>query len=314
MNKIKQLSFLLIAGILLVSCDKAAYKKTPGGMPYQLFAGKDTQTVKTGNFLKVNLTQKINDSVYFTTDGTLPLYIPVTGQSNPYDVTELWEKLHVGDSVVATQMMDTFIKRLPPGNLPPQFKKGDRILTYVKVLGLFTNDSLKTIDENKMRDEFAKNETKVVEEFIKTKKANVQRTPSGAFVEIIEPGTGNLIDSGKYVIVNYTGTTFGGVKFDSNLDPAFGHVEPMGFTVGEPGMSKGFDESMLSLRNGASARLYVPSMLAYGANPPRGSKLKPFENLMFELKVVDVKDQAPPPPPNPGQPQIQQMQQPPSNN
>lgn len=272
-------------------------------MPYQLFAGKDTQTVKTGNFLKVNLTQKINDSVYFTTDGSLPLYIPVTGQSNPYDVTELWMKLHVGDSVVATQMMDTFIKRLPPGSLPPNFKKGDRILTYVKVLGLFTNDSLKTIDENKDREVFIKNEAKVVEEYVKSKKANVQKTTSGAYVEILEPGTGNLIDSGKYVSVNYTGTTFKGVKFDSNLDPAFGHVGPMSFTVGSPGMSKGFDESMLYLRNGTSARLYVPSMLGYGANPPRGSAIKPFENLVFEIKVVDVKDQAPPPPPPPAQQQ-----------
>ena len=300
MNKIKQLFLLLFAGILLVSCDKAAYKKTPGGMPYQLFAGKDTATAKIGNFLKVNFTQKINDSIYFTTDGALPIYIPVTGQSNPYDVTELWTSLHVGDSVVATQMMDTFIKRLPPGSLPPQFKKGDRILTFVKVLGLFANDSLKTIDEKKDQDAFAVIETKVVDDFIKSKKANVTRTPSGAYVEILEPGTGNLIDSGKYITVNYTGTTFKGEKFDSNVDPAFGHVQPMSFTVGAPGMSKGFDESMLSLRNGASARLYVPSMLAYGANPPRNSKIKPFENLIFEVKVTDVKDQAPPPPPNPG--------------
>jgi len=308
MNKIKQLFLLLIAGILLVSCDKAAYKKTPGGMPYQLFAGKDTNSVKIGNFLKVNFTQKINDSVYFTTDGSLPLYIPVTGQSNPYDVTELWMKLHVGDSVVSTQMMDTFIKRLPPGSLPPQFKKGDRVMTFIKVLGIYANDSLKTIDENKDRDAFAVKEAKVVEDFIKSKKANVQRTPSGAYVEILEPGTGDLIDTGKYVTVNYTGTTFKGVKFDSNVDPAFGHVQPMSFTVGSPGMSKGFDESMLSLRNGTSARLYVPSMLAYGANPPRGSQIKPFENLIFEVKVTDVKAQAPPPPPNPapgqGQPEI----------
>ena len=306
MNKMKPLFLLLIAGTLLVSCDKAAYRKTPGGMPYQLFAGKDTTSVKVGNFLKLEFTQKINDSTYFSTVGSLPLYIEVNGQSNPYDVTELWTLLHDGDSVVATQMMDTFIKRAPPGQMNPKFKKGDRVMTYVKVLAVYANDSIKTVAENKDRDALTAREAKVVEDFVKSKKATVQRTPSGAFVEILEPGTGNLIDSGKYVSVNYTGTTFTGEKFDSNIDPAFGHVQPMSFTVGSPGMSKGFDESMLSLRNGASARLYVPSMLAYGGNPPRGSKIKPFENLMFEVKVIDVKDQAPPPPANPApdQPQI----------
>lgn len=75
MNKIKQLFLLLFAGILLVSCDKAAYKKTPGGMPYQLFAGKDTVSAKIGNFLKVSFTQKINDSIYFTTDGAPSRFI-----------------------------------------------------------------------------------------------------------------------------------------------------------------------------------------------------------------------------------------------
>ncbi len=309
MNKIKQLALVIVAGAALVSCDKASYKKTPGGMPYQLFAGKDTASVKIGNFLKLNFTQKINDSVYFSTEGSMPLYVAVTGQSSPYEVTELWMKLHKGDSVVATQMMDTFIKRSQPGSLPPQFKKGDRVMTYIKVLDIFENDSLKAVDEKKIQDAIAAKEAKVVEEFVAAKKITTQRTPSGVFVEIIEPGTGDLIKTGKYVSVNYTGTTFKGVKFDSNLDPAFGHVEPMSYTVGSPNMSKGFDEAMLYLRNGSSARIYVPSMLAYGANPPRGSQIKPFENLMFELKILDVKDQAPPPPPNPapGQPQMNQQ-------
>lgn len=306
MNKIKQLALLLFVGASLVSCDKASYKKTPGGMPYQLFSGKDTAEVKIGQFLKLNFTQKINDSTYFTTEGSMPLYVAVTGQSSPYEVTELWTKLRRGDSVVSTQLMDTFIKRSQPGSMDPRYKKGDRIMTYIKVLDVFENDSTKSIDENKILAEIAAREAKVVEAFAKSKTSNLQRSPSGVFIEILEPGTGNLIDSGKYVTVNYTGTTFNGVKFDSNVDPAFGHVQPMSWTVGSPGMSKGFDESMLSLRNGSSARIYVPSMLAYGANPPRGSKIKPFENLMFEVKITDVKDQAPPPPPNPapGQPQI----------
>ncbi|MBN8688981.1 MAG: FKBP-type peptidyl-prolyl cis-trans isomerase [Chitinophagales bacterium] len=294
MNKIKQLSFVLITGALLASCGKADFKKTPGGMPYQLFKGKDTQTVKTGNYLKVNLTQKINDSVYYTTNNALPLYIPVTGQSNPYDISELWTKLHIGDSVVATQMMDTFIRRLPAGSLPPQFKKGDRIMTYVKVLGIFTNDSTKIADEQKGREQFSKAEIAVVEKFVNEKKITTQKTPSGVFVEIMNPGTGNLIDSGKYVSLNYTGTTFQGKKFDSNLDPAFGHVQPLSFTVGNGEMIKGFDEAMRFLRPGATAKIYVPSLLAYGPTPPPGSTvIKPYENLVFELVVTDVKDKAP---------------------
>ncbi|MBI5370679.1 MAG: FKBP-type peptidyl-prolyl cis-trans isomerase [Sphingobacteriales bacterium] len=305
MNKIKNLSFLLIAASVLVSCGKAVYKKTPGGMPYQLFAGKDTQAARVGNFLKVNLTQKINDSVYYSTIGNIPLYIPITGQSNPYDISELWMKLHTGDSLVATQMMDTFIRRLPAGSLPPHFKKGDRIMTYVKVLGIFTNDSTKFLDEQKARTAFAEAEVATVRQYVESLKIDAQKTTSGAFVQVINPGTGNLIDSGNYVTVNYTGTTFKGVKFDSNEDSSFRHVQPMSFTVGNQGeMIKGFDEAMRYLRPGGSAKVFVPSLLAYGGNPPPGSTvIKPYENLIFDLKVLDVKEKAPAPPAAPGHPQ-----------
>jgi len=193
---------------------------------------------------------------------------------------------------------------MPPGQIPPQFKKGDRILTYVKILGIFTNDSAKSVDEEKVRTAFAQNEIQAVEAFVKSKNISTVKTPSGAFVEIINPGTGNLIDSGKYVSVNYTGTTFEGKKFDSNTDSAFNHVQPLSFTVGTGQMIKGFDEAMKFLKPGGSAKVYMPSMLGYGAAPPPGSTvIKPYENLIFEFTVTDVKDKAPETANTPGQPE-----------
>ncbi len=308
MNTIKNLLLIITVGALVASCSKATYRKTPGGMPYQLFASGDTQQVKVGNFIKVSITQKINDSVYFSTAGKLPVYMPVIAQSSPYDISEVWTKLHLGDSVVSTQMMDTFIKRMPPGQIPPQFKKGDRILTYVKILGIFTSDSAKSVDEEKVRTAFAQNEIQAVEAFVKSKNISTVKTPSGAFVEIINPGTGNLIDSGKYVSVNHTGTTFEGKKFDSNTDSAFNHVQPLSFTVGAGQMIKGFDEAMKFMKPGGSAKVYMPSILGYGATPPPGSTvIKPYENLIFEFTITDVKDKAPETANMPGQPEQPQQ-------
>jgi len=73
MKTIKNLLIIILAGIAVTSCTNADYRKTPGGMPYKLYKGKDTQQIVTGNFIKVHLTEKINDSVYFTTKGSLPL-------------------------------------------------------------------------------------------------------------------------------------------------------------------------------------------------------------------------------------------------
>jgi hypothetical protein len=134
---------ILIAGGLIAGCGKATYKKTPGGMPYKVYSGKDTQKVHYGDFVKVHFTRKIKDSIDYTTEGSLPVYIPIRDQSTPYDLSEIWTKLKKGDSVVTTQMMDTFIKRNPqhPNFLNGQFKKGDKIVTIVKILDVFTSDS-----------------------------------------------------------------------------------------------------------------------------------------------------------------------------
>ncbi len=310
MNTIKNLLLIATAGALVTSCSQGTYRKTPGGMPYQVFKGKDTQQVRQGNIIKVSFTQKINDSIYFTTAGKVPAYIPVGPRSNPYDMTEVLPTLHLGDSVVMTQMMDTFMKRLPAGSLPPHFKKGDRIITNIKVLGIFQSDSAMLVDREKEQKLFAAGENAVVEKYLKEKNISTQKTKSGAYVQIINEGSGNLIDSGKYVSVNYTGTTFEGKKFDSNTDSAFNHVGPYSFTVGAREMIKGFDEAVNLMKLGGSAKVFIPSLLGYAENPPPGSPLKPYENLIFEIAVVDVKDKAPAQPPMPPAPQPQKVDAP----
>lgn len=300
MNKIKTVWMLLAGLVLATACKNVATKKTPGGMPYKLYRSKDTLRVQAGNYLKLSVTQKINDSVAFTTKDGLPIYMMAGAQGRSYDISELWTSLHRGDSVVTTQMMDTFIRRSPE-SVPRQFRNGDRIITQVKILAIFPNDSLAKIDEKKMVDQMMAVEIGVVEKYLADKKINAVKTPSGAFLEITRAGTGPQPQKGNYVTVNYTGSNFAGVKFDSNTDSTFGHVAPFAYTAGIGQMIRGFDEAVLLMKQGAKGRAYIPSFLAYGreGSPPR---IKPFENLIFDLELVKVEekgpDQTPPPAPH----------------
>lgn len=296
MKSINAASVFFLAFLVLAGCNSATYKKTPGGMPYQLFESKDTVKINAGDIMKVGFTQKVNDSVYFTNVGTVPFYIPVNNMTNPYDLSEIWTKIKQGDSVVTTQMMDTFIKRNPQG-IDPKFKKGDRILTYVKILKVFKKREDATADEEKEKELWKEKEAAELANYLKEKNIQAQKTPSGAYVEIISPGVGNVIDSGKYVTVNYTGTSFSGVRFDSNTDTSFHHATPYPFTVSAvpPEMIQGFDEAVRLMKKGEKAKVYIPSMLAYGPNP-QTPKIKPYENLIFDIEIVDVADKAPAPP------------------
>lgn len=263
-------------------------------MPFRVFPGTSDKPIKIGNFIKFNIIQKVNDSVYFNSAEKMPMYTRVSERTRPYDLSELWIKLKVGDSVVATQMLDTFINR-SPGMIPPQLKKGDRLMSYIKVLNVFDSDTAYQADSEKEKDAKLKSDVAYMEKYIADKKINAQRTPSGAYVEVINPGEGPVIDSGKYVMVKYRGTTFSGKVFDTNMDSTFGKKDPLGFTVDGSPMIKGFTECVKFLRKGAVAKFYIPSMLGYGA--PGSGGIQPFEHLMFDVMVTDVRNQPPPPPP-----------------
>jgi FKBP-type peptidyl-prolyl cis-trans isomerase len=281
------------ASLLFAACgNKTSYKKTAGGMPYKLYRSSDTQKVHAGEYVKLWVTQKINDSVTLAANHGIPVYVFVDNQRNqPYDVSELWTSLHIGDSLVTVQMMDTFIKRAPQ-NIPPQFKKGDRVITLIKVLATFSSDSLARADELKTRMAYLQTEIKQIEKYLAEKHITAEKSPSGAFVQIIRQGTGNVIDSGKWVTMNYTGTSWSGKRFDSNTDTSFHHAQPYSFLSGSQQLIKGFDEAVLMLQKGSVAKVYIPSVIGYGPSTDRPG-IKPFEHLIFDVEIVDVQDKKP---------------------
>jgi hypothetical protein len=120
----------------------------------------------------------------------------------------------------------------------------------------------------------------------------------GTYVQVIQPGTGALLDTSVVAKVNYTGMTMDGKVFDSNTDPSKGHVEPFlvnltnDKSLGSP-VINGWYDGLKMLSKGAKAKFFIPSTLAYGKQGA-GADIKPNSILMFDIDVVDVlsKEQA----------------------
>ncbi len=76
-----------------------------------------------------------------------------------------------------------------------------------------------------------------------------------------EEGTAN---EGDTVKVDYTGTLDDGTAFDSSVDPSFGHVEPLEFTIGAGDVLPGFENAVIGLSINQSTTIDIPAEEAYG--------------------------------------------------
>ena len=260
---------------------------------YRIVSAGTGPVVRKGEILKFHYSQKINDSLLYSSFETVPGYAKVDSVGAVYNPMEVFSYLHKGDSVQIVQLADTLLKKMPPGQ-QAIIKKGDKITLTMKVLDVLNNDAMVQPDQLKEMQGETSREDAAIKTYLSKKNINAQKTAKGVYVAIQSPGTGASIDSGKYVSVKYTGKLFPSGKvttekvFETNTDK-----EPIGFKVSTGQVIPGWDEGMKLLKKGGKATLYIPSTMAYGQQPvPAG---KPFENLIFDVEVVDVSDSAPAP-------------------
>ena len=145
-----------------------------------------------------------------------------------------------------------------------------------KYLGeLRTQKSVKTLEEGKA----------FLEE--NGKKDGIITTESGLQYEIITEGTGESpTDATNIVRCQYHGTLIDGTVFDSSVER--GDTSEFALNRVIPGWTEGLQ----LMKEGSKFKFYIPTELAYGANPRRGGIVQPNMALIFEVELFEVKEAA----------------------
>ncbi len=112
-------------------------------------------------------------------------------------------------------------------------------------------------------------------------------TASGLMYIDQKVGKGASPKVGQTITVNYTGKLPNGTTFDSNVDPAKGHVKPFETKIGVGQVIKGWDEGMMSMKVGGKRKLIIPSELGYGPNG-QGADIPPNSTLIFDVELLKV--------------------------
>lgn len=301
---IRQFFGLVLSAVVLFACGGTDFKKTRGGAPYKVFSKGSGEKIAKGDIVKFHITQKIKDSLLSTTYGQFPRYervdLPASGA---YDIRSIVMETLMNatkdDSIYILISMDSFIKRDPSIVQNTPFRKGDQLITTIRVVDVFKNEQAAQQDvekeskavfnnDPKIQAQKAKDE-KAIQDYLAANNIKAEKTEWGTFMQVQNPGQGPKPQPGEFALVRYTGTDFSGKVFDTNNKPG-AQLYPL--RIGSGGSIMGFEDAVRQLGKGGKARVYVPSVLAYGemGNPP---VIQPNQNLIFDIEVADITKDAP---------------------
>ncbi|MBI9068181.1 MAG: FKBP-type peptidyl-prolyl cis-trans isomerase [Salinivirgaceae bacterium] len=114
------------------------------------------------------------------------------------------------------------------------------------------------------------------------KRKEVTVLESGLQYEVLSMGEGEKPKATDNVTTHYHGTLINGEVFDSSVSRG----EPATFPVN--GVIKGWVEALQLMPVGSKWKLFIPSELAYGANPHPGGAIEPHMVLVFDIELIAI--------------------------
>lgn len=290
-------TLFLMAAIIIVAagCNTQSFKKADGGLEYKILKGNGQGEIKYGNFLKFKVTQYYNDSLMASPFDQVAQIIQLDSTRIPPAYVKIFMEAHTGDSIVSRISTDTIAKSNP---LPPYAKPHQYIGTNFKIVDVITDEATaKKEQENQMiemqkADSLSREKQKgiddaTIQEYLKKNNINAEKTPEGTYVEVIEKGSGEPVDSGKAVSVLYKGMLLDGTVFDQSYDSTGAPKDPFTFKVGQMGAIEGWSDGMVYFNAGGKGKLFIPSARAYGSRGA-GADIPPNTPIMFDVNILNV--------------------------
>jgi peptidyl-prolyl cis-trans isomerase A (cyclophilin A) len=197
-----------------------------------------------------------------------------------------------GAVVKGIEVVDSIIST--PRN-PADRPNVDQTINHISILrkgkAAEAFDAAKTFEYEKANFE-TKKAAKLAAENAENEKAlaeatrGFQKSASGLYYLIENPGEGAVMKPGDVVTVHCTGTLLNGTKFWSSHD---GQGQPLVMPIGAnpPRLIPGMEEGIMLLKQGGKAKLVIPPNMGYGE---RGSPpvIPPNSWLRFDVEVVKI--------------------------
>lgn len=288
---------LILVSLVLVSTFAFAQKKggkttttdksaVAAATNCKIITAKGGERIKDGDIVFADMCYaNSKDSILFDNKKIIgqPIQLMIGKSEFKGDLNANLKLLAMGDSAIIKINADSLFQKTFNQKLPPFIAPGSDLTFYVKILKVTNKEAM-------LQEQQAEAKTKQVaeevnlEQYIADNKLTVTKTASGLRYIVTQAADGPKPETGKKVVVHYTGTLLNGKKFDSSVD----RNEPFEFTLGVGQVIKGWDEGIALLNKGSKARLLIPSSLGYGSQGAGGS-IGAYEPLIFDVELIDIK-------------------------
>lgn len=302
-NSLLALIVLMLGVSLISSCQKKKVTEKDG-IEYA-YVSEGNEKAPNGDFLLYNLeiTNGDDSVIYSTAEQPFPGYLMANDSITPTNgMDEIFLNLRKGDSIA----FESTAKIIFGDNFPPFLKEDDVVKVRLGAFEIMDQAGIETFFNQTMEAEELKRaerskellaeEAKTIEAYVAEKGLDANKTESGLYYVIEKEGTGDAVDPGTTMQVNYAGYLLDGTLFDTSIEElakandVFNPqrpYEPLPVNVGMGQVIPGWDEGLLLLKKGSKGKFLIPSPLAYGENGA-GGMIGPNSILIFDVEVVDV--------------------------
>lgn len=291
-SKLYILSILLLASSCWQEPDHKGYTETDSGLYYKLITiGDGKRKPSIGEYLELIITYRTEkDSVFMDTNTGNDIgmvILPFNHSSFPGSFEEGLTNMNEGDSlsflVQAQPLFEKFF-HLP---LPMFLKEGSLVKMDVKLHRILDREQYAAElrrYENMVEDRDIEEQRKL-QLYLDTN--DVQFTPldNGMFYLPLKQGSGDIVEKGCQLCINYKGYFLNGKQFESTYERG----SPLEFTFGEQGqVISGLETAISLMKEGAKAKFIIPSQLAYGESGSSTGIIPPYTTVVYEIELINL--------------------------
>ncbi len=283
-------SFLVLLFIITVSCSRnriKGYTYHPAGYYYKLISFETPKNFGVGSGLhKVQLSfTNQNDSVFWDSYNNYnDFFILNTDTSKLKSLLgHALVKFNVGDSGSILIRNELLFKQQFNFDRVPYFSENDSMVKVnFKIKGSISHEGLLNLQNNLILREKNK-----IEDFFGSPINALKQLDSLGFYWVSKPNLNNdtLIPKyGNKVVFTYEGTYLNGRFLEKS-------PENFEMILGTPDqVIKGLNYAIQRLKIGQSAKIILPSHLAFGAGGSTNGLVPPFTPLVYQVKLIDIKN------------------------